>query len=78
MYYLSITKHNNMKKETFYAILSDGENDIKVLFYANSNTHAKSIKTKYAKKNNYIFMQGGKSYTLELIGENINEYKFIN
>ena len=64
-----------MKQITFYAIFSNGN---KILFNANSVTHAKSIKTKYAKKNNTTFEQGGHAYVLPQIGENISEYKFIN
>jgi len=67
-----------MNKETFYAIFTDGQKDIKILFKANSVTHAKSIKTKYAKTNNITYVQGGKSWTLEFTGENIAEFKSIN
>jgi len=65
-------------QETFYAIFSTGKNQIKILFKANSVTHAKSIKTMFAKNNNISFVQGGKAYTLPYIGENISEFKFIN
>jgi hypothetical protein len=65
-------------QETFYAIFSTDKNQIKILFKANSVSHAKSIKTKFAKKNNISFVQGGKAYTLPFIGENISQYKFIN
>ena len=58
----------------FYAIFSNG---IKILFNANSIKAAKSFKTKYAKANNTTFIQGGHSYTLSQIGENISEFKSI-
>lgn len=65
-------------KILFYSIFSKNDKTIKVLFYAKSIKSAKSFKTKYAKNNNLVYVQGGHAYTLNEISENINNYKLIN
>jgi len=70
------TKPKTMKQKiTFYAIFDNGD---KILFDAISIKSAKSFKTKYAKLKKTYFIQGGHSYTLATIGENIKEYKKLN